>query len=103
MDCGGVSRDMISGFWEVAYRNLFDGSSLLTPTIDPNMNESADLPSVGSFFVTWFLLCTGFLPTRVAFPALAGMLLGPGVKIKTAILLEAFVDYLSEVDRGTLK
>ena len=101
-DCGGVSRDMISGFWEVAYRKLFDGSSLLTPTIDPHMNESADLPSVGRFLSHGFL-CTGFLPTRVAFPALAGMLLGPGVKIKTAILLEAFVDYLSEVDRGTLK
>ena len=38
-----------------------------------------------------------------AFPALAGMLLGPRVKIKAPLLLEAFIEYLSEVDRGVLK
>ena len=25
VDCGGVSRDMLSGFWEQAYMKLFDG------------------------------------------------------------------------------
>ena len=102
IDCGGVSRDMISGFWEMAYRNIFDGSSLLTPTIEPHTNAIAQLPSVGRFLSHAFL-CTGFLPTRVAFPTLAGMLLGPGVKIDSPILLEALADYLSEVDRGVLK
>ena len=28
VDCGGVSRDMVSGFWEVAYIKSFDGSRL---------------------------------------------------------------------------
>ena len=35
IDLGGVSRDMVAGFWEHAYKNLFDGSSLLTPVMHP--------------------------------------------------------------------
>ena len=72
IDCGGVSRDMISGFWEMAYQKSFDGSCLLTPTIEPHMNAVAQLPSVGRFLSHAFL-CTGFLPSRVVFPTLAGM------------------------------
>ena len=102
VDCGGVSRDMISAFWEEAYRKMFDGSTLLTPTVAPHTDVSAVFPSVGRFLSHGFL-CTGFLPTRVAFPALAGMLLGVGVKIETSVLLDSFMDYISEVDRGVLR
>ena len=35
VDCGGVCRDMLSGFWEETYTKLFDGhgSTLLTPVV----------------------------------------------------------------------
>ena len=102
VDYGGVSRDMISAFWEEAYRKLFDGSSFLTPTVAPHTYISAVFPPVDRFLSHGFL-CTGFLPARIAFPALAGMLLGAGVKIETSVLLESFIDYISEVDRGVLK
>ena len=102
VDCGGVSRDVISGFWEEAYEKLFDGSTLLTPLMDPHINTAAVLPLVGRVLSHGFV-CTGFLPTRVTFPTLAGMLLGPDVKIKSSHLVEAFVDYVSDVDREVLK
>lgn len=31
LDAGGVTRDMYSAFWEVAFQELFDGGSLLSP------------------------------------------------------------------------
>ena len=31
LDFGGVSRDLLSGFWEEAYSKMFDGAALLTP------------------------------------------------------------------------
>ena len=33
VDFGGVSRHMLSGFWEEAYRKIYDGCSLPTPVI----------------------------------------------------------------------
>ena len=102
VDCGGVSRDMVSGFWEVAYRNICDGSRLLIPAVEPHTDTTAELPSIGRF-LSHAYLCTGFLPTRIAYLALAGMLLGSGVKIDASILLEALVDYLSEVDQKVMK
>ena len=58
-----------------------------------------------SFSFRWLygFLCTGFLPTRVPFPALAVMLLGVGVKNETLVLLYLLMDYISEVDRGVLR
>ena len=100
IDCGGVSRDMLSGFWEQAYMKLFDGSRLQTPSIEPH-SSSTDLRVVGRILSHGYL-CIGFLPTRVALPALVGMLLGPGVEVGGKVYLEAFLDYLSEVDRFTI-
>ena len=92
VDCGGVSRDMISAFWEEAYRKMFDGSTLLTPTVAPHTDVSAVFPSVGRFLSHGFL-CTAHLS------CFAGMLLGVGMKIESSVLLDSFMDYTSEVDR----
>ena len=100
VDCGGVSRDMLSEFWEQAYIKLFDGSRLLTPSIEPHCS-STHLKVIGRILSHGYL-CTGFLPTRVALPALMGMLLGPGVEVGGKVYLEAFLDYVSEVDRFTI-
>ena len=44
-------------------------------------------------------MCTGFLPTCVALPALMAMFLGPTVDIGGEVFIEAFLDYISQVDR----
>ncbi len=47
-------------------------------------------------------LCCGFLPTRIAFPVLASVLLGPSTSIPPDILVQSFSDYLSPVDNKTI-
>ena len=46
VDLGGVSRDMFKAFFDRAYQKLFDGCTLLTPAIHPNINffSSSTLP-----------------------------------------------------------
>lgn len=100
VDCGGVSRDMLSGFWEVAYQTVFDGGSLLTPLVssDTDMNV---LPT-GTIISHGYLAC-GFIPVRIAFPSLAAVLLGPMVTIPHHILVDTFVNSLSAFEAGKLK
>lgn len=43
------------------------------------------------------------LPTRIAFPCIAAILLGVDVKISQEILLNSFVDYLSLYEQMILK
>lgn len=102
VDCGGVSRDMLSGFWEVAYQTIFDGGSLLTPLVssDTDMNV---LPTIGTIISHGYLAC-GFIPVRIAFPSsLAAVLLGPMVTIPHHILVDTFVNSLSAFEAGKLK
>ena len=35
VDVGGVQCDMLSGFWETAYKKLFESHSILTPMLHP--------------------------------------------------------------------
>jgi len=44
-DCGGVCRGMFSAYWNEAYQQFFDGSTLLVPALHPSVNMSA-LPSL---------------------------------------------------------
>ena len=46
IDVGGVFRDMLSAFWDEAYRILFDGGCLLTPVLHPQM-DLAVFPILG--------------------------------------------------------
>ena len=80
---------MFSAFFEAAYERLFDGSSLLCPVVHPEM-DTAMLMTVG-FIMSHAYLVAGLLPTRIAFPSLARMLLGMSVKIEDSVLLEAFI------------
>ena len=93
VDTGGVCRDMVSAFWEEAYKCMFDGGSLLTPVVHPQTNMSV-LPLLGKILSHGYLAC-GFLPLRIAFPALAGMLLGPTITTPPSILVSSFIDSLS--------
>ena len=70
VDLGGVSRDVMSAFWQTTYEKLFDGSKLFVPVVSPHVELSL-LPALGKILSHGYL-CTGFLPTQIAFPSLAG-------------------------------
>ena len=100
IDSGGVQRDMLSAFWEEVYVHFFDGSSLLVPTVHPNVDMSL-LPKLGLILSHGYLVC-GFLPTRIAFPALVSIL-NPPVTFPTSMLVPAFADSLSVFEAATVR
>jgi len=59
------------------------------------------LPTLGTALSHSYLV-SGFLPTRIVFPAIVAILKGPHVQIPTAILRSCFVDYVSIVDAPLL-
>ena len=75
-ELGGIS---FSAFWEEAYRECFDGASLLTPTLHPHVNM-ASYAILGKVLSHGYLSC-GCLPVRIAFPTLLTALLGPPQEI----------------------
>lgn len=99
VDCGGVSRDMFAGFWEQLYGNLFDGSTLLTPVLHPQVDMSILL---GRILSHGFFAC-GFIPVRIAFPTLVMMLKGTSSVIPDCIILNMFPDTLSEYDASIIR
>lgn len=74
VDFGGVSRDFFSGFWEEAYKKMFDGAALLTPACHADVD--VDQFEVLGRILSHGYLCCGFIPTRITFPVLAFALLG---------------------------
>ena len=101
VDEGGVQRDMFSAFWEQAYSTLFEGSTTLIPMVHPQIDIS--LYTILGRIVSHGYLTSGILPDRIALPTLIQFLLGPGVTLPQAILLDAFIDYISATERQTLK
>ena len=100
-DAGGVTRDMFSAFWEAAYEKVFDGSTLLSPVMHPQVDFTI-FPLLGSILSHGYLL-TGFLPLRIAFPVLASLLLGPCTTTSSEVLIEAFIDSVSANDNRILR
>ncbi len=101
LDGGGVRRDMLSAFWEISYRDYFDGCTLLRPVLHPHM-DMATLPTLGTA-ISHGYLHTGFLPTRIAFPSLVSILKGPQIQVPTQFLRTSLVDYVSSVDKALLQ
>ncbi len=101
IDCGGVCREMYSAFWEDAYMNLFDGSSLLIP-ITHKKSAMSVFPTLGYVLSHGYLVC-GYIPCRIAFPSLACILLGTQVEIPDALLMSAFADSISPVEATFIK
>ena len=100
-DSGGVCRDMFSAYWEVAFTKFSDGNSVLTPVMHPGV-DMLSLPMLGTVLSHGYIV-SGFLPTRIAFPSLACVLLGVNTDIPVHILVEAFADSLSPSERSTVK
>ena len=100
-DSGGVCRDMFSAYWEHAYQQYFDGNSLLVPVLHPE-SDMESFPKLGLVLSHGYLM-SGFLPTRIAFPAIASILLGPNVDVPDSSLVETFGDSLNPVERSVIK
>lgn len=100
IDLGGVSRDRFTDFFDEAYKERFDGCTLLIPALHPNIDFSF-LPIFGAIMSHSYLV-SGVLPIRVAFPTLAQCLLG-AIQVSDDILFSSFVDSLSIHDAALLK
>ena len=100
-DSGGVSRDMFSAFWETAYCRFFEGACLLTPNLHATTDMSV-LPLLGRIISHGFLV-SGYMPIRVAFPCMAGILLGPMTHFSSSLLIEAFSESLCSYEAGIIK
>ena len=98
IDTGGVTRDMISAFFEEMYIKHFDGAALLVPLDIPNV--SAPPFSVLGAIFSHAYLAAGMLPVKIAFPTLASILLPASTVgcLPDDLLLETFLDSLSPHD-----
>ena len=101
VDVGGVTREMYSAFWEKAYVTYFDGAGVVIPLLHAQMD--IEVFSTLGTIVSHGYLASGYLPIRQALPSLIGILLGPAVEIPKQILVEALLEYLSEMEREKIK
>ena len=98
---GGVARDMFSAFFYEVYNKMFDGASLLVPTLLPHIDIST-WSLLGTIISHAFLVC-GILPIRIALPCLSCVLLNRGDQLPQEILTETFIDSLSYHDATSFK
>ncbi len=92
---------MFSAFWEEAFKQFFDGQSLMTPVIHPHTDMTC-LPTLGRILSHGYLV-SGFLPIRIAFPVLASILLGQSTEVPKGILLDAFADSLCTFEAKVIR
>ena len=101
IDTGGVSRDMFSAFWEIAYIKAFDGGNLLVPASHPGV-DMAQLEMLGTILSHGFL-SSGFLPLRLAFPVLCCIVFGPSCPVSDEIVMDSFIrSYEGDILRNAL-
>jgi len=86
---------MFSSFLEEAYSRFFDAACILTPNLHATTNMSA-LPLLGKILSYGFLI-SGYIPIYIAFPSLAGILLGLTNKVSPQFLIEAFTESLKQL------
>lgn len=101
IDTGGVCRDMFSAFWSDVYLRHCDGERLFILANNPN-TDCKNLPLLGTILSHGFLVC-GVLPTKIAFPVIATVLLGPAVEVPDNIVLESFFDFLSSYESSIIR
>ena len=91
---------MLSGFWEEAYCQLFDGGCLLSPVIHPEVDMSK-LSIIGRI-ISHGYLSGGFLPVWIALPSLAALLFGSMVEVHDDVYVETFLETVSIVEAAFL-
>lgn len=98
IDDGGVTRDMLSAFWQQAYQTLFDGATTLVPLVHPSTDMDV-FPVIGKI-ISHGYLAGGTLPVRISLPSLLAMFT---VDIPRSFLLDALLDFVSNNERKKLK
>ena len=101
VDTGGVCRDMFSAFWELAYVRDFDGGNTYIPIVHPHTDISR-YAVLGSILSYGYMSC-GILPNRLSFPVLVYTLLGCGVIIPDPLMIELFIDYVSNYESSIFR
>ena len=92
---------MLSAFWINVYARLFEGAKTLIPMVHPGLDMSI-FPILGRI-ISHGYIAGGVLPVRIALPSLIVMLLGPTVHIPSNLIVQSSADYVSDVERDTLK
>ena len=78
IDEGGLSQDMLAGFWTEAYAHYFEGATTVTPIIHPQIDLSV-CPILGEIFL--MVITTGMLADKIALPTLINIFLRSGVVV----------------------
>ena len=79
----------------------FSKGRKLIPMIHPGL-DIAIFPVIGWIISHGYLAC-GILPVCISSPSLITMILGPSVPIPADIIVDSFTDYVSEVERKTMR
>ena len=101
IDIGGVSREMLSAFFDALYTKYFDGSGLLYPVVNPHI-KTYDLRLLGLIMSVAYI-STGVLPMRIAFPCLSSMLLPNPGKLQCHIFIDALKNSVSIHDASVIE
>ncbi len=101
IDTGGVSTDFFSGFWESSYMHDFDSGNTYVPLNNPHY-DIFHYKVLGTILLHGYMMC-GHIPNRISFPVIAKTFLGCEVNIPNAILIDSFIDYLSEYESSQIQ
>lgn len=101
IDTGGVSRDMFSAFWEIAYIKAFDGGNVLVPASHPSV-DMGRLVILGTILSHGYM-SSGFLPIRLAFPVMCSILLSPLCHVPDQMIMDSFIEFISTYEGAILR
>ena len=83
------------------YYSYFDATGVVVPLMHAQIKMEIFV-TLGTI-ISHGYLTSGYLPIRIALPTLICILLGPAADIPKQILVEAFLDHLSEIERESIK
>lgn len=93
---------MLSAFWKDAFGRLFDGQNIMLSVVHAHTDLSA-FPNLG-WILSHGYLVSGFLPVRVAFSVIAGILLSNiAGKVPDKVLIEIFAESVCAHDAVIIK
>lgn len=98
IDCGGITRDVLSAFWEEIFQKFFDGEETIAP------HKMADVENtfkvLGRIFSYGFVL-TNTIPIKFCESALLS-LFNEASDIPDTILVQNFMAYLNDWEKSVL-
>ena len=94
-DCGGLTQDMFSAFWEEAFDMHFDGEEIKVPFVSPSNLHGArnTFEVMSSIFLHGFIL-TGAIPVWFCQSSVMGAFLG-SQSIPGPVLLRDLLNHVS--------